>query len=455
MKNAHYIASGLVGLVVLGLIVGIVSSWLPPGAHRIAADSYSGMATGQRALFETLQALGVNVRRHGDVPSLLFEGERCVVLLEPDFSRLEREKGYLDQMRNWVEAGGRLVVVSNTLKQPERPSWKRRHPHDDERPSRKETFLEHLDLEGLTVAAETAKENEYQPSIRFKRVEIGGAVSKTCAARAAGSLAPVGASVKELAVSDPFMDYFEGEPVKHADGLIEIETEEDVWQPIAAEYRRGSGSVIVVADPAPFSNGGIGKSDNGVLAYLLTVGGGAREVLVDEFYHGARTEGSIPALLGMYPYGVVALFILAAVLSWVWSNGVRFGPIVPHEAPSRRSVLEYVDAMARLFRKGGKAPFALHTCREGFLNDLRAEFQIDLSLPETFVLERIGQIDPGRAEHIRAALGDIDTALHAREHINPRQLVNLQEKLESCRSTSKSSPFSQRRTLSTRYTVAL
>ncbi len=226
-----------------------------------------------------------------------------------------------------------------------------------------------------------------------------------------------------------------GEPLSRARGSFEIELDDGSWQPIALELRHGGGTVTVASELSLFSNVGLGEADNAVLAYHLAAGSGDRQVVVDEYYHGLVSRGSWIRLLAYPTYAIIAVCILMASLLWAWRYGVRFGPPAPEPASSRRSITEYIDAMARLFQRGRKHLFALHTCREGLLGELIDEMHFTRGTPESNVLTRLEQLDAERAGRVRRVLQAVDQRLADRRAVSPSALVQLQEKMDSCRNT--------------------
>lgn len=438
MFNPRHITFALVGAVVVILTVGVVTTWFPPGPRRLAQDSYSGMIGGHRALFELLEAFDVPVRRHTGLPPELFEGHRRVLLIEPSFFRLEREGDYMSRMGAWVDNGGELVVVSDTLGLSKSESLAGATDADWEKVIGTGGFLKELELDGLSISSAERIERDESP-FGFYRTRPKDPVVE-CSVRATGTLSRLARDVHVVHVCEDPPGHFDGEMVDKADGSIEVAADSESWVPIVLEYSRGKGRVVLVADATPFANFGMTRGDNAVLAYHLATGENACELVVDEFYHGRFEEGNWLALVGMYPYGVIALSMLVAVLCWVWSHVVSFGPPWQGGMESRRSVRAYIEAMARLFWRGRKLPFVLETCREGLLDDLRIELSLGPGAPREAILRRVGQFDPERAKRLDAALDAVAAALARSKSISLRELVRFQEEFQQCRCTMTRRP---------------
>ncbi|MBI4556302.1 MAG: hypothetical protein HY706_01845 [Candidatus Hydrogenedentes bacterium] len=274
----------------------------------------------------------------------------------------------------------------------------------------------------------------------------------TCVA--SGSLGYIGERVKEVVLPDEPV-HFSGEDLAKASGKIEIQKGLDKPLTIAAEFELGNGRVILVSDPCLFVNQRLGHADNPVLAYHLAVGRDAREIVVDEYYHdGAIAQGNPFVLLGVYPYGIIAGAILLASLLWAWCYGIRFGPPTATPEPSRRNILEYVGAMAGLFRRGQKTAFVLRTCRDGFLDKMRNELRLPAGCDEPAILQALARVDAARAMVLEQTLRDIEAGLANESQLRPADLLQLQERLDSCRVPMHPQRWTGPRWMSPRFTAA-
>ena len=151
------------------------------------------------------------------------------------------------------------------------------------------------------------------------------------------------------------------------DGTITFEGPGGGEQVLAAAYHRGKGEVVVVASPAIAENGLITRHDNSVLAVHLLAAPG-RPVVFDEFYHGLTLRGNPLWLFTQRGYAATTLCLLALIGLWIWREAVFLGPPLAPETQSRRSIGEYVDAMARFLNRGGSSQaFLLREVRSGVL----------------------------------------------------------------------------------------
>jgi hypothetical protein len=433
-------------VVFISILVSAVGAWMPPPPSQYAAHSYSGRTIGYRALYETLELLGYSVERSWETPEDLFRGRRRIVLLQPNLYFLEREKGYLDSLSKWVKEGGEVVLVTrelNFLEDNPRFAGEEEDRDRAEKVFGEDKLAASLGIEGLHVEP-VFYSDEPLPSPpvlgRAPKVVLAIQPELDYLATFEGSFEALEEDVDFLRLPEEKLRWFEGGPVEEARGAVWIDTVASEQVPIALEFALGKGSVVLVSEPVIFNNIGLGAADNAVLAQRLVAGDGTRTIVFDEYYHGALAGMGAFALLGVFPYGAIAAFVLLATLLWAWANGVRFGPPLHAPVESRRNILEYVDAMARLFRRGGKRPFVLKVNREGLLDELRRELHLPAGTPSEAVRRRLAQSDPARGQRLDGVLNEVDRVLVSGQPVSETELLHLQERLETCRTSKAPNP---------------
>jgi len=460
MIRAKPVLIALIAFFVINFVWGVVSGLMPPSPNEVNRSSYSASYMGYRALYEVLSGLGAPVVRWVGPPQELFVGERRVVLLYPDMQRVEQEKGVLLDAARWVEEGGELVIVAPEFRAdwavppvpPSSPGESDRVPvrqREEEAPDPYEVLtrndlLRRLDLEDIRVRGHVDTTNEEEiwslfDTVTEYRQQVMTAEAAFEITEATGTLSSVAEGVETVRLEETLARRLAGESLEGASGTVRIasgdaaEADEDSGNVIAAEFARGDGSVTLVAEPLLFMNVGLGLGDNSVLAYRLVAGAGDRPIVFDEYYKGGMAIGSPDVLFGTYPYGVILCVLLGAALIWAWSQSQRLGPPLADDPPSRRSIGEYINAMARLFRRSSKYAFILKTCRDGVLEDLRHEMYMPHGVNERVVIAGLERRDPERASRLQTALSEIDIALISEREPSPEQVLTLQERLEACR----------------------
>jgi hypothetical protein len=173
---------------------------------------------------------------------------------------------------------------------------------------------------------------------------------------------------------------------------------------VVVSYRHGAGAAIWWSSPMPMTNRGL-KEDASLKLLLASIGGANRQVLFDEYFHGARaslwdTAKGLPLRQIAWQCGVVALLL-------IFSFGRRSGPLrMPVRLP-RSSPLEFAESMGRLYQKAGATGAAVDSSRCRLLTFLEEQCGIPRevlrSTPETIaqaVEERLGGSWAALREHL-------------------------------------------------------
>jgi hypothetical protein len=454
----------LATVLTLGALIGLVYAgfavWDEPGYERFSRDSYSGSMIGQRALVEVLQELDVPIARSTDAPPDLFKGERRVLLLQPSIWAVELEKRYLDTLQEWVESGGELVLASDRFfaaTSEFQPTYLQDADTLDEDvlDGNNETLADLLDhyallpklgLDDLTLGIEE-QDVTSRRSTAYQYGELAYSVDmfvrlprRLYPARTRGSLQLEDGAVTDLYLPEDDLHYLEGDVLDDALGTITVEGDEEESRIVAATFSCGEGEVTVVSEPCILTNLGFTDGDNAVAAYHLAMGDGDRPVLVDEYYHGGLQTGSALVLMGLYPYNLILSMCLLAVGVWAWAHGLRFGPPADSPPPSRRSIVEYIEAMGRLFYRGRKHQFILSACVDGLVDEIRRELLLPPGTSHDVIMNRLTHHDEARAGRLRAAMEQTHARLAEDSRMSNEELLEHQERLLACRMTKRHNP---------------
>jgi hypothetical protein len=98
-------------LAAVCIALGLVELSHPPDSGGLAADSYGTRSRGQRALFETMEVLGVPIERSLVPPSAHLSRLAGVALLGPDPDLMAIEGNYLAELGGWARDGGGVVAA--------------------------------------------------------------------------------------------------------------------------------------------------------------------------------------------------------------------------------------------------------------------------------------------------------------------------------------------------------
>src|SRR5262249_13194320 len=154
------------------------------------------------------------------------------------------------------------------------------------------------------------------------------------------------------------------------------------------------------------------QADNSVLAARV-MAQSDRPVIWDEFYHGLTVRGNPLFLLTRSGYALVATAILAIVLVWVWRQAIFLGPPVAPATAPRRTLAEYIDAMANFPHLGaGSLHFMLSEFRHGVLSSLRRRLGLHRGQESAEdIATALGRHDPEAARQFRDAVAAVDLIL--------------------------------------------
>ncbi len=392
MRERLFIIGSIVVLLVL--LVGLnAASYVrverePELEIKPDRSTYNAGPTGTRALYQYLIESGQQVVRWREPIAALTDAKhrRPETFVIVGRLRTPYTKEEADKLRQWVEAGGQLVVIDRTpdasLLLPPADNYTLSAdvaavPNDDVRAE---------DIESLTAGTKPLAPT--QPTLLMRDVE------RIAPSRFAGRL-----RLKPLAPADSSAQTKTNATVYGADD--ESETEEDAEPPppkpppakqgttpapptgptvvvaddatqsepeakepppsgapflhladeqgaLVADYLRGRGRVTILSDPFIVANNGIERADNLQLALNL-IAGRAGLIAFDEYHQGhAVTENELAAYFAGTPVLALCGQALLLVCALVWTRGRRFARPLPAPHTDRRSQLEFVASMAEL-----------------------------------------------------------------------------------------------------------
>lgn len=155
-----------------------------------------------------------------------------------------------------------------------------------------------------------------------------------------------------------------------------IETREG--DPVAIAYAFGRGRVVALADQTLVSNQ-TARADPGAAVILVRAASELSEpgdtIWFDEYHHGFSGGGSPLGALWDYvrrrPAGRALAQLSLASMGVLLLLGIRFGSARPAAPARRRSPLEHVDALARVYHGAQARPTARRLLMAGLARRLR------------------------------------------------------------------------------------
>jgi hypothetical protein len=297
--------------VLLGVLYIAAATWVQ-GQFADTTPSTSSLSTspvGLQVWRDYLERLGLDPQSLTDFTSL--PASSTLIIATPFENASTPAEA--DQLRSWIERGGRAVVIG-------------------------------LDDGGLASTVATLTGDVSADTTSVVTPSFPGPYSAGVSAIAAGA--------GRFAVTDPgWVDLY-------ADG-----------QGVSVVTRAvGKGELVRLSDVEPVSNAGIGLRDDAAFAVRLAAVAGMR-IYFDEYHHGVTTEVTAWGLLG--PGGQAALVLLvAAALALILARGRRSGPpVAPVTVPAARGGA-YIAQLAELYRTAGARAEALADVEDGLVRAL-------------------------------------------------------------------------------------
>ncbi len=449
MLSARNAVLAALAVFALSMIAGTISLLRPPDSHGAAVDSYGTHRDGYRAVFELLSAFDVPVERRIEPPSPDLPESGTLVLWMPHDDLIANEPAYLQRLLPWVERGGRLVLAA----QPPGRNWLATAMQADSR-DKGDDIWDTLDLSGVSPVQFTLSESgDNQPGSRkirsklesdaARRAEIRRAMEEsiglhpvrftTVAAIVSGEFERWSDRVQILQVPTEEVGGLEIDDSQTPLGVIEcVSPEGDPWT-IAASFARGRGEIVVVAEPMLLMNASLGHDDNSSLAYDLLASGG-RSVVFDEFYHGLSVRGNPLWLLTKRSYAVVTIALMGLLALVLWRLAILLGPPLDAPTGTRRTIIEYIEAMARfLNRARGSRRFLLSEVRGGVLHTVGHRLGLAPSKhhPEEIAV-KMAKRSPREADQFREVMRQLDAALVPGSTPSESEAIRLLQRVSRC-----------------------
>lgn len=294
----------LAALLILALALPASAPRSEEGLHP--ASTYMSSRDGAKAVFLVLERLGFQVERR-TVPLGDFGPSRLAFVLGPE-EPIDEDEADMNALVRWVKNGGTLVYaasMSDFAKSPVGKAFRFR-------------LVPKLKL--ATIERHVSLGADYAP---------------------AAHLAVMGDS--QIAAA------------RGKDDLGAITVGDDT----VMRRDLGAGRVIVIAEGSVASNMMLGEDDNALFFALLADRYGAGQAIVfDEYVHGMSTlDKLLPISRG--PATAALLLALLAMILYAIGAGKRLGPPSGEPAPPRRSTIEQVTALARLYERTGSRRLAL------------------------------------------------------------------------------------------------
>lgn len=411
------------GILALILALAIWLGGRHPGQDPVRDhSSLRSNPWGVKALAELCRQSGLPARAWSRPLTMLSARQRLLCLFDPSRPVPGWE---VDALLDWVKAGG-TVVVAVDMNNDHNLLWGSNRNPDQE-------LLAQLGLLAEAQAPETSLATAVPGSPELAEV---GAVRVPGPYRVRpATAADLARLTKETARTDKGKPRSKQQP----DFRPRVQL---VWAPllrdanglVAAKATHGRGRVYVISEAEVFANENLARNDNVVFAANLLFGARAGVVHFDEHIHMVRVGLSDEAL-ELDParaYWALRLALLAVALFFI-GQMLRFGAPVPLKVRPRRSALEFVEALADLYRRAEARGAVLGILRHTFRQRLAAAVGLSPETPGPALAAAVARqrgVPEAQLAGLLAHLDDPALAAHLTEHDLlrlARQISTLEE----------------------------
>ncbi|MEW5249147.1 DUF4350 domain-containing protein [Microbulbifer discodermiae] len=349
-----------------------------------------------------LQVSGVRTRNVGNVAELASLNDNDTLLLDGSTHIYNRQRA--DQLLNWVEGGGHLVLVAK----PEERDWLLERMEVSLEPGR-ELFDFHNPLrqflgdDAEAFAGKSASEILREHNRRNR--SSGGDTEPGEPAEEAPRDPPADpADLVTLADAQgrDYHLYFDPVYLLEHPGLEDLQSEPTSWARIRRDdtgvpfmqFERGRGLVTLVADGGIWHSGRIGHFDHAYFLTQLSSGG--------EFIFVTRPRfDSLLVLAGRYA-GEFFFAGALALMAWLLWRSRRLGPVVAVQQQARRSLTEHLEASGHYYWRADRGCQLAQRIRARLLRRLGGE-QCDQYVKRR-IISRLHQLTHLTESNITAAL---------------------------------------------------
>jgi hypothetical protein len=334
LTDTRLLIIGLTGSVIFAVITALLTLQ-PSGSYTSVRDDRAG---GAKALKLWLEDIGYEVKELGSLEST--EEVDVLFVLSPRNAYSESEARYLAE---WVRRGNHLIVAGNI-------------------------FTLNSVLE------------PYQMGVQYHNYDLGR--------RSLNSPALSNPPFEQLRVGQVYRI------VSDRPDLVMHLNDGDV--PIIASVAERQGEVWVSGTIRPFTNLGLGDDASaGLILNILSNVPRSAVIGFDEGLHGEEAPPeTLTSWLRETPAGWSILSSIGLVMVFLFMHGRRFGQAFPiREEQLRREPVEYIQAMANLFRRSGQREATMAHYRQMLRRHLAKRYSVDPHLEDTEFVKTIAARD--------------------------------------------------------------
>jgi hypothetical protein len=388
------------GILVVAVLVGfiVLCIWIVMrmGAGKPAyppGSSYSPNPDGVLALYELLQASGMQVRRFGD-SEYEYPKQACMLLVEEGManpSQLMFSQLNVKALALWLQEGGRLVLFSSALQEDYAPwssTGQQLLDYLDGKEIRSGSMFESPAPASGTQASNTTDAAPPEPVAIAKYKGAGQAGSATAPVR---DYRPGYRYVLNKPRPKLFADVGEIEAAElsglKCNSAIPLLSAGDPPEPVLLHRQVGQGELYWMPRSEVCTNSWLRRADNhrlmlAVLAYAAR----GRTLYIDEHIHGYNRDRSNAGSMLLHTLGGKLILGAGLALALCFLGAaVRPARFQPQPPPPRRTSTEMVLAQAGLFRRAGLRRGVVERLLDGVRRAYMREYVLPM-LPDNNML---------------------------------------------------------------------
>ncbi len=394
-------------------------------------STYHSGPTGVRALHDFLSESGYKIIRWRETPRRLLGDSGKLVNTFVIVGQTQIPFGDDDRksLREWVAAGGRLVLIDRKLNDlaPESEGWRLNYstletPTLDTDPANSKQMIQGVTaFQPVQPTTLTSRIQSVLPSRFAARLTVFPPDEKDSPEE--GGIIRVAPQVKRIADDEPPPRAL-GTPSSPAP-IVHIG---DGHGALLVDYSYGFGKVVILTDPFIVSNGGIALNDNLQLA-INTITARNGVIAFDEYHQGRGvTQNALAAYFSGTPVLALAGQLILLVLVVLWTRARRFGRPLPLPQVDRRSSLEFVASMAELQQRSRAYDLAIENIYTRTRRVLARYAGLDYNSPRSEIASRIAARSSIDGHKLETLMRQCEEAINGAP-ISSRQSIDLVRRL--------------------------
>lgn len=397
-------------------------------------STYHSGPTGLRAIHDLLNESGYKIIRWREAPKKLMSEsgklvKTFVVVGQTQIPLTEDEE---NSLRDWVAAGGRLVLIDRKLHNlaPESMGWAINSsalemPNIEVDPASSSQMTDGVTaLQPVQPTVLTGSIQSVMPSRFAARLKVLPPTEEvgTDEKPRKGRIAPKGYLTKPQAdepTPEVSTSSISPSPVIHV---------ADSKGAILVDYSYGLGRIVILSDPYIVSNNGIKLNDNLQLA-INTIAGLDGLIAFDEYHQGRGvTENAFAAYFAGTPVLALGAQIALLVLLMLWTSARRFGRPLPLAQVDRRSTLEFVASMAELQERSKAFDLAIENIYTRTRRVLARHAGLDYNSSRSEIATRVAERSSIDEQKLETLMRQCEEAINGAQ-ITSRQAIDLVRRL--------------------------